>query len=125
MWSVYCVCVCLFVCLFVVCVCECVCVFITPPPTLPAEVCEQYNLSFCSPLSVYNNRSVYFDREEKGVLNMEAIERKMIELYHFLDGDQQFPSCQNALRHIICYGSLPFCKSEGKYIIYITACVQC
>ena len=104
--SVVCVCVCVYVC---VCVCD------SAPPPL-AEVCEAYSLRFCSSLPGYADRTVYIDKEEWSLLTMEDIESNMLGLYHSLEGHELTPGCQNALRHIICHGSLPFCKSEGECV---------
>ena len=105
-----CVCVCVCVC---VCACVRVCDGADPPP---AEVCERYSLRFCSSLPGYADRTVYIDREEWSRLSMGDIEGNMVGLYHSLEGDKLTPGCQNALRHIICHGSLPLCKSEGECV---------
>ena len=87
-----------------------------------SEVCEDYNLKFCSSLPGYNDTKVYINNEQG--LNLADIEHKMSGLYFPLI-DTLSAGCQLALRQIICHTALPFCKTQCKYSTELILDVHC
>ena len=90
------------------------------------EVCQRYEgYHFCDSVEGYSygdgNWMVYVDRSPSkwGPLGLDSVDLYLVNLLPQLVamdiGDKTWtPGCQHAVRQLLCYVTLPFCKKQGE-----------